>query len=62
MTEKTPPALHPDEHRLIRSLVRYGIPVLMLIFYVNASLRFDYTPDSTFLSLLSLGTSVVPVH
>jgi len=32
-------------------LVRYGLPLVVLIFYVTASRWFDYTPDSTFLAL-----------
>jgi hypothetical protein len=61
VTEKFPsahlPNELPEEHHIVRALVRYGIPALILIFYVTASLRFDYTPDSTFLSLLSLRQS-----
>ncbi len=43
-----------EEHPFVRHLVRYGVPALILIFYVTASLHFDYTPDSTFATLNAL--------
>ncbi|MDH3252376.1 MAG: hypothetical protein OEM41_06255 [Ignavibacteria bacterium] len=35
----------------VQSLARYGLPFVVLVFYVTASLSFEYTPDSTFLNL-----------
>ncbi len=35
----------------VLQVVRYGLPLVILIFYVSASWNFSYTPDSTFLSL-----------
>ncbi|MEK7671729.1 MAG: hypothetical protein AAB344_05875, partial [Bacteroidota bacterium] len=46
-----------EEHPFVRHLVRYGVPALILIFYVTASLHFDYTPDSTFATLNALHSS-----
>lgn len=36
---------------VVFQVVRYGLPLVIVIFYVTASWRFSYTPDSTFLSL-----------
>ena len=35
----------------VLQIVRYGLPLVILIFYISASWNFSYTPDSTFLSL-----------
>jgi hypothetical protein len=35
----------------VLQVVRFGLPLVILIFYVSASWNFSYTPDSTFLSL-----------
>lgn len=32
-------------------IARYGLPIVILIYYASASLNFGYTPDSTFLAL-----------
>lgn len=40
-----------DDSPAVLQVVRYGLPLVILIFYVSASWNFSYTPDSTFLSL-----------
>ncbi len=40
-----------DHSSAVLQVVRYGLPLVILIFYVSASWNFSYTPDSTFLSL-----------
>lgn len=40
-----------DQDRLVAQITRYGLPAIILIFYITASLNFQYTPDSTFLML-----------
>lgn len=42
------------EHPFVRHLARYGVPALILVFYVTASQHFDYTPDSTYATLNAL--------
>ena len=37
-----------DEHPLILRIVRYGLPLVVALFYLTASLTFDYTPDSAY--------------
>lgn len=44
----------PEEHPFVGPLVRYGIPSLILVFYISASLHFNFTPDSTFAALHAL--------
>lgn len=51
------PPNFPDEHPFVRQLARFGVPALILIFYLAASLHFDYTPDSTFATLNALHAS-----
>lgn len=36
---------------LVLQIVRYGLPLVVLVFYVTASLGFDYTADNTFVTL-----------
>ncbi len=45
---------NPEHQPVTHTLVRFGVPALILIFYIAATLRFDYTPDTTFAMLLSL--------
>jgi hypothetical protein len=40
-----------DHNAAVVQVVRYGLPLVILIFYISASWSFSYTPDSTFLSL-----------
>ncbi len=40
-----------DHSPAVVQVVRYGLPLVILIFYISASWSFSYTPDSTFLSL-----------
>ena len=40
-----------DHNPAVLQVVRYGLPLVILIFYVSASWNFSYTPDSTYLSL-----------
>jgi len=37
-----------DEYPLILRIVRYGLPLVVALFYLTASLAFDYTPDSAY--------------
>ncbi|MBI5474077.1 MAG: hypothetical protein HY961_17210, partial [Ignavibacteriae bacterium] len=37
-----------------RNSARYGIPLLLAVFYATASFYFSYTPDSTFGSLVHI--------
>lgn len=43
-----------NEHPFVVLLPRVAVPGLILLFYVTAVLRFDYTPDSTFTHLLEM--------
>jgi len=43
--------LKHDHNPAVLQVVRYGLPLVILIFYVSASWNYSYTPDSTFLSL-----------
>lgn len=40
-----------EQSTVAKQIVRYGLPLVIVIFYVTASLSFDYTPESTFLFL-----------
>ncbi len=40
-----------DHSPAFSQVVRYGLPLVILIFYISATWNFSYTPDSTFLSL-----------
>lgn len=40
---------HPDVLSL--RLARYGVPAVILVFYMTAALRFGYTPEHTFVAL-----------
>lgn len=41
-----------DEHHPVTvQIARFGLPLIILIFYVTASLSFEYTPDSTYSTL-----------
>jgi hypothetical protein len=40
-----------DNNPAVLQVVRYGLPLVILVFYVSASWNFSYTPDNTFLSL-----------
>jgi hypothetical protein len=40
-----------DNNPGVLQVVRYGLPLVILVFYISASWNFSYTPDSTFLSL-----------
>ncbi len=48
-----------DDHPFILLLTRFSVPALLLIFYVTAALRFEYTPESTFAALVALEGSPV---
>jgi len=37
-----------QQNPVVQTLARYGLPVVVLVFYVTASLSFAFTPDSTF--------------
>ncbi|MBI4536123.1 MAG: hypothetical protein HY708_07580 [Ignavibacteriae bacterium] len=39
------------QENVVRRVVRFGLPIVILVFYLTASLGFSYTPDSTFLSV-----------
>jgi len=43
-------------------IARYGLPLIILIFYVTVSLAFAYTPESTFLFLQAAGGVLLPDH
>ena len=43
-------------------VVRYGVPLIIVIFYLTASLTFAYTPESTFLFLQAVGGFPSPYH
>lgn len=49
----------PDEHPVVLLLTRFAVPALILLFYVTAALRFEYTPESTFATLVALDASPV---
>ena len=40
-----------DPNRLILQIVRYGLPLTVLVFYLTASRSFEYAPESTFVHL-----------
>lgn len=42
----------PDDSRLMKFFVRFGVPGLMLIFYISAAMYLEYSPDSTFTTVL----------
>lgn len=42
------------EHPFVVLLTRFAVPALILVFYVTAALHFEYTPESTYASLLAL--------
>ncbi len=42
---------HIEEHRRHLKLARYGVPGIILIFYITAAMGFSFTPDGTFLGL-----------
>ena len=49
-----------EEHPLVFRVVRYGLPLVVALFYLTSSLAFDYTPDSAYTTLIaarSLATS-----
>ncbi len=48
-----------DDHPFFRYSARYGVPLLLVVFYVTASFHFAYTPDSTFGSLVHVRTTGV---
>ncbi|MBX2991410.1 MAG: hypothetical protein KF749_09590 [Bacteroidetes bacterium] len=43
-----------SEHTLYKYLSRYGVPLIILVYYVTAAERFDYTPESTFATLIGV--------
>lgn len=47
------------EHPFFRRLARYGIPAVILVYYVSAAQRFGYTPESTFLTLSAVKNSEI---
>lgn len=55
-----------DEHPLIIGIVRYGLPLVVALFYLTASLAFDYTPDSVYPTLRAarelIGNEGAPIH
>jgi hypothetical protein len=40
-----------EQSPVVRNVARFGLPCVILIFYLSASLGFEYTPDSTFHAL-----------
>ena len=40
-----------DDQRWIKNLVRFGLPAIVLVFYLTASAHFGYTPDDTYIYL-----------
>jgi hypothetical protein len=40
-----------QQNPVVRTLTRYGLPIVVLVFYVTASLNLAFTPDSTFVVL-----------
>lgn len=43
-----------DEHPIVLVLTRFAVPGLILLFYVTAVLRFEYTPETTFGILVAM--------
>ena len=37
-----------ERNPVVEQIVRFGLPLVILVFYCTASLEFQYTPDSTF--------------
>ena len=50
--------MEQEQSRVVVQVARYGLPAVVIIFYVTATLKFDYTPDSTFLALGPAGGSL----
>ncbi len=44
-----------DDSRSMKLFVRFGVPGLMLVFYISAALHLAYAPDSTFMTILRVG-------
>ncbi len=40
-----------DDQRWIRNLVRFGLPAVVLVFYITAAAHFHYTPDDSYVLL-----------
>ena len=47
--------MNQDANRLIIQVVRFGLPLTVLVFYVTASRNFGYTPEATFICLRYAG-------
>jgi hypothetical protein len=43
-----------DEHPVVLLMTRFAVPALILVFYATAAMRFEYTPESTFATLVAL--------
>lgn len=39
------------ENLMVKRVVRYGLPIVILVFYLTAAMQIEYTPDSTFIPL-----------
>lgn len=39
------------DQRWLKILIRFGLPVVVLIFYISAAMHFAYTPDDTYIYL-----------
>ncbi len=46
-----------DQSPFLRNLARYGVPLVILIFYATASLYFDYSPDELFKTAVNVRDS-----
>lgn len=45
--------MNGEQDHLITTIARYGLPLIVLVFYLTAFQEFEYTPDSTYQVLLS---------
>lgn len=46
-----------DQPPFLRNLARYGVPLVILIFYATASLYFEYSPEDLYKTVLSVRES-----
>lgn len=46
-----------DQPPFLRNLARYGVPLVILIFYTTASLYFEYSPEELYKTVVSVGES-----
>jgi hypothetical protein len=43
--------VNSEDSRFLHQIARYGLPSVIVVFYFTAATQFEYTPESTFLSL-----------